>query len=220
MRHRIACLDWMLIVLVSVGSASIAQGQRLSPHESARYVVEGATITITYGRPSQRGRTIFGALVPYGRVWMPGADEATVFETSADLQFGTILLPAGSYSLYTLPTEATWKLIINTETGQFHTVYHADRDFTRLDMITERLPQPVERLTIAALPCGAVIGYGLGVLIMTGFNNEVYRLSFVVTPQTVAWSFLVVIVSAFISGLIVRRRLDRLDLVGVLKIRE
>jgi putative ABC transport system permease protein len=75
-------------------------------------------------------------------------------------------------------------------------------------------------VTVAALPIGAVLGYALGWLIMAGFNNEVYRLSFGVAPATVAWSFLVVIAAAFLSGLVVRRRLDRLDLVAVLKTRE
>jgi putative ABC transport system permease protein len=75
-------------------------------------------------------------------------------------------------------------------------------------------------VTATALPIGAVIGYVLGELIMAGFNNEVYRLSFTVSPQTIAWSFLVVIAAAFISGLVVRRRLDRLDLIAVLKMRE
>jgi putative ABC transport system permease protein len=75
-------------------------------------------------------------------------------------------------------------------------------------------------LTIAALPLGALIGYLLGELIMGVFKNEVYRLSFTVTPATTAWSFLVVITAALISGLAVRRRLDRLDLVAVLKTRE
>jgi putative ABC transport system permease protein len=75
-------------------------------------------------------------------------------------------------------------------------------------------------LTAAALPVGGVIGYGLGALIMTGFSNEIYRLSYVVTARTVAWSFLTVIAAAIISGLLVRRRLDRLDLVAVLKSHE
>jgi len=75
-------------------------------------------------------------------------------------------------------------------------------------------------LTLLALPVGAIIGYSLGELIMLGFNNEVYRLSFTVLPPTVAWTFLTVIAAAFISGMLVRRRLDRLDLVGVLKTRE
>jgi putative ABC transport system permease protein len=72
-------------------------------------------------------------------------------------------------------------------------------------------------LTVLALPVGAVIGYGLGQLIMMGFSNEIYRLSYVVEPRTVAWSFLTVIAAACISGLLVRRRLDRLNLVAVLK---
>jgi putative ABC transport system permease protein len=75
-------------------------------------------------------------------------------------------------------------------------------------------------LTLVSLPIGALIGYGLGQLIMSGFNNEMYRLSFVVAPATVAWSFLVVIAAAAVSGLIVRRKLDRLDLVAVLKRRD
>jgi len=75
-------------------------------------------------------------------------------------------------------------------------------------------------LTLVALPVGAVIGYLLGELIMAGFNNEIYRLSFTVRAPTIAWSFLTVIGAAFLSALIVRRRLDRLDLVGVLKTRE
>ena len=75
-------------------------------------------------------------------------------------------------------------------------------------------------LTVIALPVGALIGYGLGELIMLGFNNEMYRLSFVVSPATMAWAFLVVIAAAGLSGFIVRRRLDTLDLVAVLKRRE
>jgi putative ABC transport system permease protein len=75
-------------------------------------------------------------------------------------------------------------------------------------------------LTVSALPIGAGIGYLLGALIMAGFNNEMYRLSFIVSPATIAWSFFVVVAAAFASGLVVRRRLDHLDLVGVLKTRE
>lgn len=75
-------------------------------------------------------------------------------------------------------------------------------------------------LTLIALPVGALIGYALGWLIMQGFNNEMYRLSFTVAPSTVAWAFLVVIAAAALSSLIVRRRLDRLDLVAVLKRRD
>lgn len=129
-------------------------GQRpnpLSPHESSTVTVDGARITITYGRPSMRGRKIYGALVPYGRVWMPGADESTKFETSAPLQFGDFKLPAGAYTLYTLPAERNWTLIINKRTGQFHTVYPEAQDLAKLPMTVEHLAEPVERLTIEAV---------------------------------------------------------------------
>ena len=105
-------------------------------------MVDGAKISITYGRPSMRGRKIFGALVPYGRVWMPGADEATIFQTGAPLQFGAFKLPAGSYSLYTLPSDGRWTLIINKMTGQFHTYYPQDQDLAKLPMTIERLSTP------------------------------------------------------------------------------
>ncbi len=75
-------------------------------------------------------------------------------------------------------------------------------------------------LTLLSLPLGAAIGYGLGQLIMSIFNNEVYRMPFTVTPQTIAWTFLAVIAAAVLSALAVRRQLDRLDMVAVLKSRE
>jgi putative ABC transport system permease protein len=91
--------------------------------------------------------------------------------------------------------------------------------FTRAEISLILLGE-LAALTLMALPVGGVIGYSLGRLIMLGFNNEMYRLSFVLAPSTVAWSFLVVIGAAALSGFIVRRRLDRLDLVAVLKRRE
>ena len=128
-----------------------AQRPRVSPHETHTFTVDGAAITITYGRPSMRGRKIFGALVPYNVVWMPGADEATIVETSAPLQFGDFKLPAGSYSLYTMPSDKQWSLIINKRTGQFHTVYPSQEDLVKLPMTAEPLPSPIEQLTISAV---------------------------------------------------------------------
>jgi putative ABC transport system permease protein len=91
--------------------------------------------------------------------------------------------------------------------------------FTRAEISLILLGE-LAAVTIAALPAGALIGIALGNLIMLIFNNEVYRLSFTVSAATLAWSFLIVAVAALGSGLVVRRRLDRLDLVGVLKTRE
>ena len=148
----IAAASGAAVVVVLAVSAAQAQRPRVSPHETHTFTVDGATITITYGRPSTRGRKIFGALVPYNVVWMPGADEATIFQTTAPLQFGDFKLQAGSYSLYTMPSEKQWQLIINKRTGQFHTVYPSQDDLLKLPMTAETLPATVEQLTIAAVP--------------------------------------------------------------------
>jgi hypothetical protein len=135
--------------------APAAYAQRVSPHETHEFAVDGATITISYGRPTMRGRKIFGALIPYNKVWMPGADEATIFETTAALQFGDFKLPAGRYSLYTMPSDKQWTLIINKKTGQWHTLYVPGEDILTLPMTAEPLPAPVEQLTISAMPHGS-----------------------------------------------------------------
>jgi putative ABC transport system permease protein len=88
--------------------------------------------------------------------------------------------------------------------------------FTRAEISLILLGE-IAMLTILALPLGVVIGYEIGQLIMAQFTNEVYRLSFVVSPATIAWAWLTVIAATIVSGLLVRHRLDRLDLVAVLK---
>lgn len=132
-------------------AAPVVHAQRPSPHETHTFTVDGATITISYGRPSMRGRKIFGALVPYNKVWMPGADEVTVFQTTSALQFGDFKLPAGAYSIYTMPSEKQWTLIINKKTGQWHTLYPADDDLAKLPMTAEHLATPVEQLAVFAV---------------------------------------------------------------------
>jgi len=118
-----------------------------------------------------RGRKIFGAIVPWNRVWRTGANRATRFTTSADLVIGGATIPKGSYTLWTLPAPAPtgWKLILNKQTkapceGEACTVptraplwgtdYAADSDFVRVDATTEPLPRPVEQFTIVVLPQG------------------------------------------------------------------
>ena len=148
-------LIFATMTLLLTGSWRLhSSAQRVSPHETATYQIGRATVELTYGRPATRGRVIFGALVPFERVWMPGADEATILKTDAGLQFAKAYVPAGSYSLYTIPSPNAWKLIINKQTGQWHTVYSGDQDLTRIDMRVESLSQPVERLTISAIPRG------------------------------------------------------------------
>ncbi len=126
----------------------------LSPSDSVRATVAGAALAVRYSRPSMRGRVIFGGVVPWSRVWRTGANAATVLETSADLIMAGTTVPAGKYSLWTIPSPAGWKLIVNKNTGQWGTDYAAQYDLARLDMRVERLEQPVEQFTIAIEPRG------------------------------------------------------------------
>jgi len=129
----------------------------LSPADSVRATLAGANLAVHYSRPSMRGRAIFGNVVPWNTVWRTGANEATVLETSADLVIAGTSLPAGKYSLWSVPSPDGWKLIVNNNTGQWGTQYDAKHDFARLDMKVERLARPVEQFTIAIEPRSDVV---------------------------------------------------------------
>ena len=109
-------------------AAAPAAKAPLSPAANANVTLTSATVSIAYSAPSARGRTIFGALVPYGEVWRTGANAATTLKTSGALQIGDLNVPAGTYTLYSLPTADGWKLIINKQTGQWGTVYDKSQD--------------------------------------------------------------------------------------------
>jgi hypothetical protein len=97
-----------------------------------------------------RGRKIFGGLVPYGEVWRTGANEATTFVTNADLQVGGKAVPAGQYTIFTVPKEAGWTLIINKKTGEWGIPYKYESDeLVRVDMKVSKLPSPLENFTIS-----------------------------------------------------------------------
>lgn len=94
-----------------------------------------------------RGRRIMGALVPYDRVWCPGADEATTLMTNRTLRLGDLTLPAGRYTLWMLPGENAWTLIVNAQTGQWHTDYAPSCDIGRVPLTLRRLAAPIQQLT-------------------------------------------------------------------------
>ena len=109
---------FMLTLLLS--SASLwAQGTKASPATTAKGSINGANITISYSSPAVKGRKIYGELVPYDKVWRAGANEATIFTTDKKIMIGKTPLDAGSYSIYAIPGEKTWKIIFNSETGQW-----------------------------------------------------------------------------------------------------
>jgi hypothetical protein len=125
---------------------------QLSVRDTARATIGSASVWVDYSRPMKRGRDIFGALEPWNKVWRTGANAATQLNTSADLVIGGATVPAGIYSVWTLPSPTGWKLIINRQHGQWGTVYAADSDLVRVDMRVETLAQPVEQFTIAFDP--------------------------------------------------------------------
>jgi len=143
----------LVLATVAVGAVAFAQfpvshGRYASPPASASIRIAGKKISVDYYAPSMHGRTIMGELVPYGTVWCTGANIATGLTTPADLQIGTLRLPKGTYSIWTLPTEKEWTLIVNKESGQFHLDYNQSLDFGRTRMNVKTLGEPVETLRI------------------------------------------------------------------------
>ena len=142
----------------SLAPAAAQQKPPLSPPGQAAVTIGSATITIDYARPSMRGRKIMGELVPYAKVWRTGANAATTLKTSAALEIGGAQVPAGTYTLYTLPGEKAWKLIINKQTGQWGTQYDQAQDLARVDLTVGATAQPVEQFTITLAGTGAAAG--------------------------------------------------------------
>ena len=134
------------------GAASLGQ---LSPRDTTTATIGAATITVDYGRPSRRGREIFGGILAYDEVWRTGANLATHFTTSRDLTIEGTPVPAGSYTLWSIPQEGSLVLIVNQQTGQWGTSYDAAQDLVRLELERVELPEPVELFTIVVEQAGS-----------------------------------------------------------------
>jgi hypothetical protein len=127
-----------------------AQGKSLgslSPRDTVRATVAGAQLLVDYGRPSKRGRTIFGGVIPYNTVWRTGANEATTFVTDHDIMLVDTKVPAGTYTLFSLPTADGWTLIISKKTKEWGTDYDPTADLARIPMTVSE-GAPVEQFTI------------------------------------------------------------------------
>lgn len=120
-----------------------------SPHVRSEYVVDGANISIEYGRPFLKGRTVGKEVAPYGQEWRTGADEATTIKIDKALMFGAVHVNPGTYTLYTLPGEKTWQLIISKKTGQWGIPYPKGEDVGRAPMTVSAAPAAAEQLTIS-----------------------------------------------------------------------
>ena len=153
-------LGWTLglaVALVAIGAVATAnarwQRPRVSPRDTVKATIDGCNISIEYGRPYKRGRVIWGSLVPWNHWWMPGADESSSMTTDATIVFAnTLTMPAGTHTIYTLPSDQEFKLIISKDIGTFHTQYHPDQDLGRVPMTLKKLNDPVEQMTFAVEP--------------------------------------------------------------------
>lgn len=141
------------IVAIVTRASHLQFGSRYnSPPANVATSVGGKRISIDYYAPSMHGRKIMGGLVPFGEVWCTGANWATKITTEGNLEIGGLKVPAGSYSIWTVPNDKEWTLIINKQTGQFHLNYDSSRDFGRTKMDVKKLPVPVETFTIELRP--------------------------------------------------------------------
>jgi hypothetical protein len=135
----------------TAGAAIVQERQgapaiRPSQHGSVSQQIAGTKITIEYNRPVARGRDLFGALVPWGRVWCPGADTCTSIELSTDVKIEGQALAAGSYSIWAEPGQEHWTMIFNKSTPVFHTRYPAGQDALRVQ-IAPKTGSHMETLT-------------------------------------------------------------------------
>jgi len=148
---RIVLLLCSLCMVVAASSKLGAQAAKppLSPPMKADVTLSSGSITIDYGAPSMRGREIFGALVPYGEVWRTGANAATTLTTTVPLMIGDLSVPAGKYTLYSLPTAESFTLIVNKQTGQWGTVYDKTQDLGRVKTTVAEISSPVETFVIS-----------------------------------------------------------------------
>src|SRR2546426_1683548 len=138
-------------LMTALGSAQMDKNSRPSPPARATCELAGGkTITVDYSSPRAKGRKIFGGLVPYGEVWRAGANEATTFVTTADVMVGGSHVPAGSYTIFTIPNKDKWTLIISKKTGEWGTDYPGpENDLARIEMKASALPAAAENFTIA-----------------------------------------------------------------------
>ena len=143
----IAALTFASVTLL----AQQDKASRPSPPAKAECKLSnGKTITVDYSSPRAKGRKIFGGLVPYGQVWRAGANEATSFVTTGDISVGGKAVPAGKYTMFAIPGEDKWTLVISKKTGEWGTAYPGpENDLARIDMKVSKPSAPVENFTIA-----------------------------------------------------------------------
>jgi len=141
----------LLSLAAWIGFSSCGEKKPASPHES----VTGQNISVRYGRPYKKGRVIFGGLVPNGKVYRCGADSATTITFERDANFGGQPVKAGTYTLFAIPNEQSWTIILNSQLGQwgaFDYDKYKDKDVLHVDVPVRKADHVVEQFTISLPP--------------------------------------------------------------------
>jgi len=148
---KIAAVILFALTLCLISSAQQDKSKRPSPPAQAQCKFsDGKTITVDYSSPRAKGRKIFGELVPYGQVWRTGANDATTFVTTAALSAEGKDIPAGSYTVFTLPEQNKWTLIVSKHTGEWGIPYkYESEELARIPMSVSKTSAPVENFTIS-----------------------------------------------------------------------
>jgi hypothetical protein len=162
---RFTMLATMLAAALSVTLSAqkvtpLKTGSGGSPHVRTEATVDGANISIEYGRPMLKGRTPGKDIDPFeGKEWRTGADEQTTLKTDKPLKIGTLTVPAGTYGLHTIPVNGTWQLIVSKRASGWGIPYPAGQDLGRVPMTMAKTSAPVEQLTIAVddTPAGGAL---------------------------------------------------------------
>jgi hypothetical protein len=149
MKKKSAIVAVFLLCLTVLAIAQEKGPPKSPPADAECKLSDGKTVKAHYSSPRMRGRKIYGGLVPYGQVWRTGANEATTFVTDTDLTVAGKNVPAGSYTIFTVPNADKWSLIINKKTGEWGIPYKYESDeLLRADMNVSKTASPVENFTI------------------------------------------------------------------------
>jgi hypothetical protein len=153
---KLFLLSAVAFVVMTAATTACAQQARKSPHETA----VGKNVEVRYGRPYKKGREIFGGLEKYGKVWRTGADSATTITFAKDATFGGKPVKAGTYTLFTIPNENEWTVILNSQLGQWGAYGYdkfKDKDVLQVTVPAKKLDQVVEQHTIRFTPANNMI---------------------------------------------------------------
>lgn len=153
----LACNSFAAFLIVALVTTAACQDKSSRPSPPAKAeckLPDGKTITVDYSSPRAKGRKVYGGLVPFGEEWRAGANEATTFAPAGDVVVGgSVVVPAGKYTLFVVPNQDKWTLVISKKTGEWGIPYPGKQyDFARIDMKVSKLPSPLENFTIAFDP--------------------------------------------------------------------